>query len=328
MALTDVCKLPIRMVYPMVNGDKDLAFVKLNQTFYPGKNFTNLKPSEGQDHMSNTLKHQLGLWTPNHFVPLLPSSSIYSVPDKTSVKPIKTDIMSSTPIDLPIKTEHMSPIDLTNIVLQEGDQSPPGNMVLSGPCPGPSSYPCVDTDQMDFRCDDVSSGVGVNHQEHGLKELPNQNRFLTNEETLDILIKSENPSDRVPNGSKNNVYVLVSNSNDFSDDRGVWDSKTGTTNNTTLSISTENAIKTLFKRNGVFVERKRVQGVTKYTTLDPQPSENILTMHRYYTKHKQDHEYKKRITTIIQAPTHLNITNLAIIEYLGIQTFKRAPHGN
>lgn len=62
----------------------------------------------------------------------------------------------------------------------------------------------------------------------------------------------------------------------------------------------------------------------------PQPTEqNLEKIHRYYTKQKGNHTFKKRVTTFEKLPSKFESkTNFAFIEYCGKQEKIRRPHGN
>jgi len=62
----------------------------------------------------------------------------------------------------------------------------------------------------------------------------------------------------------------------------------------------------------------------------PQPTEqNLVKIHRYYTKQKGNHTFKKRVTTFEKLPSKFESkTNFAFIEYCGQQEKISRPHGN
>jgi len=66
-----------------------------------------------------------------------------------------------------------------------------------------------------------------------------------------------------------------------------------------------------------------------YASIDPQPTD-IITLHRYYTKLKDNESYRKRVTTVTEAPEWLShLKTLAVIEYLGVKNSNsNHPHGN
>lgn len=177
--------------------------------------------------------------------------------------------------------------------------------------------------------------------------LPNPGRFLSPEEQLEILRSTENVATKVPPGNKSNSYVIVDDSvnrekrsnnirSDFVDDCGVWDSSTGNTVNIHFMITDEKhcRLRTIFLKDGIFCTEKRSKYGNKTTQLwnpiHPQPTEqNLVKIHRYYTKQKGNHTFKKRVTTFEKLPSKFESkTNFAFIEYCGQQEKISRPHGN
>ncbi|KAK6181861.1 hypothetical protein SNE40_009639 [Patella caerulea] len=131
------------------------------------------------------------------------------------------------------------------------------------------------------------------------KIAPTAGKFMNNEAALDVLLNTVDTLDRVPLGTKDNVFLVVNHLKidktrlDFPDDCGVWNSGAGTTNNQSFALSEDNTMTTLFKRGGVFCTRKMVKGKLVYEPCSPQPV-RYITFHRYYTKLKGDDGYKKK----------------------------------
>ena len=68
--------------------------------------------------------------------------------------------------------------------------------------------------------------------------------------------------------------------------------------------------------------KKIVEKKVTYVSIDPQPTD-ILTLHRYYTKLKDNESYRKRVTTVTEAPESLShLKTLAVIEYVGVKKIK------
>lgn len=346
IGLSNVLDLPIRTIYPAVNNSKhDLAVVKFNTTFYPKCDKTTFKPKDGEDHLTimwtNTMSPKPGnIWCPNHFVPLVSPdcirlSQIENVHHSTPVpcnQTIQTNCKSSA-----IKRQSF------DLVEQSDKHEELDSCNLPKKCPRYSdSEQFVSRNR--FEClSDIASDDDENvtdsetpNEECALKDAPLADKFMSNENMLQVLIQTQQPSKHIPVGKKNNKFIVVENNLDNkTDDRGVWDSSEGTSNNQSFLVNMSDGtdtpqLKTLFKRAGMFVNRKRVNGVARYEVLDPQPLDNILTIHRYYAKLKHDLDYRKRVTTITDAPATLqHLTKVSLIEYAGTQTQNVRPlHGN
>lgn len=59
---------------------------------------------------------------------------------------------------------------------------------------------------------------------------------MTNEEVFDVLLSTQIYEEKNPQGSKNDIYIVINSKNDsnrtnFPDDYGVWDSTCETTVN-------------------------------------------------------------------------------------------------
>ncbi|KAH3864352.1 hypothetical protein DPMN_027369 [Dreissena polymorpha] len=116
--------------------------------------------------------------------------------------------------------------------------------------------------------------------------------------------------DEVEAGGRNESDTQV----DIPDDCGAWDSSSGTTVNQLFTVSSENKKKDVFQKNGHICAKKIVNKKITYVPMEPQP-EDIITLHRYYTKLKDDQNYEKRSTTVKEAPVFLNhLKGRAIVE--------------
>lgn len=75
----------------------------------------------------------------------------------------------------------------------------------------------------------MSLGTERKSKGQGLNSASTAGKFMSNENQLDLLLRAEDPLDRVPNGNTDDVYVVIKHSNGksdaFPDDRGVWDNK-------------------------------------------------------------------------------------------------------
>jgi hypothetical protein len=162
-------------------------------------------------------------------------------------------------------------------------------------------------------------------------------KFLSTQQTLDLIAEAEDSLPEVPAGIKEDIFFIVNNTQieqnyktgkrrEFWDDCGAWSK---TTSPVTYLMAADGCAKfvTVVKKQGKFyIERSCKQ----YHLIEPQPSEtDLIVVNRLYRKLKANTDYKNRITWISSAPdTHNYLRkNIAIIEYIG-QFPGRQFHGN
>ena len=127
-----------------------------------------------------------------------------------------------------------------------------------------------------------------------LLALPTPGKFLTVEEQLDAITKTDRPLQNIPFGNKTNSYCIVDNSkntikreknirSNFVDDCGLWDSKSGNTVNLHFLLTDEKRLKSITSRNGTFcTEKKRKNQQSIWEPLSEQPTvQNLFKIHRY-----------------------------------------------
>ena len=196
------------------------------------------------------------------------------------------------------------------------------------------NYTDIAVDHTDTSMDqaDSSEAATIGHP------LP-QSKFLDIQSIIELMRNPSAVHTEIPTGEKSNVYFVLDNTKNqdlrqtgsrssFTDDCGFWNATTTSSPKTTYLI-TDNTLKKLFDRQGVYCLEKSVSKTRIYTPLEPQPSSNqLLTIQRYYVTAKCDKIYKKRITWILHSPpSFLSSTNLAVVEYQG--TFPGLiPHGS
>jgi len=163
----------------------------------------------------------------------------------------------------------------------------------------------------------------------GLYPLPHTDG-LTTEEAIQLL---RSPSDTVvvpciPNGTKNNVYCLVDNSENqkrqtlgqnstFSDDCGVWQSSKSKSSISPYISDGQNGLKRIFwvASQQAYCSETKVEGKRVYSPLDPQPlPDTVIKIRRYYVTLAADDAYRRRITTLVE-PNLMAEHNVAIVEY-------------
>ena len=157
---------------------------------------------------------------------------------------------------------------------------------------------------------------------------------------MNALIKLLQQSDRylqqVPTSLKENVYYVVRNDHNFdnrknggrsrfSDDCGVWKGSKGGSPISRFLILPSGELKGVVKRDDTgYCFKRKVKGQYQYVQLNPQPLDNeIVELHRYYTKLKKDQAYEKRVSWLGLGGDK----KIAVVEYVG-KFPGVAPHGN
>jgi hypothetical protein len=84
-------------------------------------------------------------------------------------------------------------------------------------------------------------------------------------------------------------------------------------------------LKVMYFRDGVYCFRKQAQRKKVYVPIEPQPNrDSVVIIHRYYTVHKLDINYKKKVTWFGEGGIS---SSFALVEYIG--KFPGLPaHGN
>lgn len=87
----------------------------------------------------------------------------------------------------------------------------------------------------------------------------------------------------------------------------------GIISNQSYGLSESNTLRTLHKQNDIFHKKENQKGKVVFEPWYSQP-ERYITLQRYYTTLKEASKYRKRITTILEAPNELQkITKFAIV---------------
>ena len=109
--------------------------------------------------------------------------------------------------------------------------------------------------------------------------------------------------DRIPEGSKNDVYFVIKNSGNsdkrsrgqqssFSDDCGVWDTNKGSSPKTYYHVTSDGKLKNIFKNDRIYCTVKRVNKKRVYIPIEPQPSaDSVYELSRSYASLKKDANY-------------------------------------
>ena len=158
--------------------------------------------------------------------------------------------------------------------------------------------------------------------------------FMNIEAVLQLLTSDVSGRDCIPSGIKENMYIILDNTDNierrktakrsnFKDDCGVWDTSKGSSPKS-YYIITDNGLKQVCLRNGLYCIKKQVKGKSEYHPIEPQANKSVIVgVHRYYTVLKKDPSYKKKVTWLADCGIH---SNNAIVEYIG-KFPGLAPHG-
>lgn len=141
--------------------------------------------------------------------------------------------------------------------------------------------------------------------------LPNGRHLGTDEILTALLSGRPDLPTRIPEGPKENSYVLVDNrrnlqleerdtSFQFVDDRGAWDTCKNSMPHVPYVRQAAGDWRRVFVRNGKYcTERNPSRGVYVYCELEPQPSAaEIVVLRHYYTTLRASGDYRRRITWI------------------------------
>jgi len=159
-------------------------------------------------------------------------------------------------------------------------------------------------------------------------------RFMSADEVCELLscTAQANIHAEVPKGPKANTFFVVDNSrnqqrkqdgrkNQFWDDCGSWDSKSGRTVKLTY-LRKGKSLSVVKLNNGVYCKQRMVQNKRFWEPLAVQPSsDSIVTLCSYYTALKADKSYKKRVSWFDVRP------NVCLFEYQGCPPQLNQPHG-
>lgn len=159
--------------------------------------------------------------------------------------------------------------------------------------------------------------------------------FLDTSTVISHLLKDTPGLPHIPSGSKDNVFFVIDNKvnleersnkkrSAFSDDRGVWNSSSGASPKTYYLLHENGDLSILYLRNGVYCVKKQVNKRLEFRPLQPQPEkEQTVVLHRYYTTHKLNKGYKKKVTWLGEGGLE---SSLAFVEYVG-KFSGLGPHG-
>ena len=170
----------------------------------------------------------------------------------------------------------------------------------------------------------------------GAIKLNIENKFLSPEEVLALMLTQQPSGKSVPGGVKENVAFVLENETNLTrkgvgkracyvDDCGAW-SRSGSCKTHHYILSEGKRLHYVDKKDGNYV--KFVKG--KRVVIEPQPEvDEIVVFQRYYISLKRDPNYKRRISLLTQCPTDMGaLRSVAVVEYIGTFSQEPVPHGN
>ena len=163
------------------------------------------------------------------------------------------------------------------------------------------------------------STADMNQKQNELMQMSTASSAMSNEEVLETLIlDGTDGAIKNPNGRN---YMVIRNekangkSRFFLKDGCAWDNRVGTSVNQTFSIDESNNLTGVCKQGGKYCMKKRFNRKTHWVPVNPQPKE-IITLHKYWTALKSCSYYRKRITSVLEAPDRLDfLKSKALVEY-------------
>ena len=168
------------------------------------------------------------------------------------------------------------------------------------------------------------------------RSLPN-NDFVPLDDVIANLSKPWNVADEIPTGRKENVMFVV-NTRGFKfkdtykywDDCGQWQD---TRSQHHYYLCAPDATrKTVHKTKDGYKVRHQEHRSIRYIRLEPQPpADHMLVVRRYYASSKANKNCKRRITTLLNIPTHFDFPKeslqYSLVEYIEKCT-ATLQHGN
>lgn len=160
-------------------------------------------------------------------------------------------------------------------------------------------------------------------------------RFLDLRALLKLFRGGEQPFEQIPKGKKQDVIYVVSNAENtrrkengqgamFIDDCGAWTGASSTTKDYCLVQG--DTPRHIYYRDGLYYSALKGK---KTVILDPQPDESeVLVLRKYYSALRDAPNYRRRITAVVKYPSHFQVRDIFIVEYIGEPPNMPAPHRN
>ncbi|CAC5355561.1 PLA2G4 [Mytilus coruscus] len=317
-ALANVVGVPIKSVYPPMNGINDRPFKILNMTVLPQKTSidTDTLTVMWTRLQAYQTKHY---WYADHFVLLL--------------KTLTTTKMKSR-IDLPSPPSLHSTTDFPPL----GSSAPKRPRIQRDPLssPTPTSPISVQASTPPSVSKNTSSKFLLSHLPniYHLYQILQQTHIPCKHQHQPILLlqycrnlqthlcNSHLTVLRMAKSDTNSDHVkrkLNGQPSQYFDDCGAWDSHGGHTVNTTFVVQSNNTLRIACIKEGLYCYEKQVKGKNTYVPYNPQPDpDSVLTLNRYYIRLKRDKTFMKRVSAFNKLQsTFQNRQHIAVVEYTG-----------
>ncbi|CAC5358387.1 unnamed protein product [Mytilus coruscus] len=243
LALSQVIGIPIKSVYPPMNGQQDFSFKSLNFTTVPrfcqnnDKNTTIMWTRKGHHDQTKT-------WTPNHFVPLI-------------IEPTKPQtVRSNSPVAI-------SPVTITVIPPKQTKKEPVANETIEIDI----SHSTEPTEHVDPEVSTTCNSVDDSHVSPPSTYKIQNGVNLDAEGLLSTLLDHQlEIVETIPHGYKDNVFCLLDNSENilrkqnsqasyYADDCGSWDTHSARSMKTDFIFMPNGDLKWTVKKTIVIVLR-------------------------------------------------------------------------
>lgn len=328
-AAATVANVDINTVYPPVNGLLDKASQILTTTFHP----LYTKPTRKVDILwTNTYKlfggpkAGDGIWTPNHFVPLIDKSNLNAQMNSTSpVIELSNDeclegfmFNDANKINRQIKDETEFDFDINdgrgNNIETFGNEGFYPNKIPDKWCE-PKNNDRNFSDAINivpksllYPDDDGTPKPGTNEPASintQLRPLRYPGKFMQIEETMKLLLTEKTSERKVPAGIKENIYLILSNIENcnrrlrgkkalYEDDCGTWHKGSVKTHHFVYNEE-ERSFRSVDCIKGIYMTKKCGERVS---LIDQPCPDDVVVVKRYYATLKRQEEYKKRVTWI------------------------------
>ncbi|XP_039247589.2 uncharacterized protein LOC120325535 [Styela clava] len=331
MALSNIIKRQVNMLYPPVNGTRDL---------YPKFLSNCIKPREivGVDLWIMWTTTELTMtsdWIPNHFVPLVEETefnpgalhstpvkeALNTIPDSPGVTPFKFGKLNfdETSSDTSIGFDQINfefGWDISDDSDDSADAFEPKKMRATTPIT-------------------TSSPSTAFESSNDEREIQLSGRFLAPNELYTTMLAEVIAEKEIPTGPKSNIGFVVqlgkNNKKNFvPDDCGAWCGVKAGSTRAYFLIEENGNLKFVRKDKDGFYTEKKSGGKFRKEHVRPMPdTQDILILHRVYSKLKANTNYRKRVSWFRGYDGSCIGEGKAVVEYLGaFPKQPMPPHGN
>ena len=242
------------------------------------------------------------MWTPNHFVPLIP------IPATISTVPSYAAVMKSQPPPSKPSISQQTSNPATHTSNSTEKIEPTRSDTVPDPPSPPPPSPPIETDDDDVLMHPESSTHNLSDANISIPNTyPLPNGTTQNAAKLLTVVLNQNIQvvSSIPKCYKDNVFCALNNENNilrrqnskfdsYANDCGAWDTYSGRSHKTDFIRLTCNVLKWTVLKNGSYCTETKSRNKKIYTLLNPQP-DNVATLNRYYFSLKRDKSYQKRI---------------------------------